>query len=218
MAAFDREAALKTAEKALRQGRIDAAITEYVRIVEKQPRDWNSANALGDLFIRANQISKGIAQYTRIADHLAEEGFYSKAGAVYKKILKLKPDDEHSLIQSADMAAKQGRLADAKSFYKTVADRRRSRGDKKGAAEISIRVGTLDPDDLEARLGAARAAAEVGDTATALREFTDIAVKYESQGQRTEALAAFRLAYDLNPQDAEIRGKLVSGYLATGDL
>jgi tetratricopeptide (TPR) repeat protein len=218
MAAFDREAALKTAEKALRQGRIDAAITEYVRIVEKQPRDWNSANALGDLFIRANQISKGIAQYTRIADHLAEEGFYSKAGAVYKKILKIKPDDEHSLMQSADMAAKQGRLADAKTFYKMVADRRRSRGDKKGAAEVSIRIGTLDPDDLEARLGAARAAADMGETATALREFTDIAAKHENQGQRNEALAAFRLAYDLDPKDADIRGKLVAGYLATGDL
>ena len=54
MAAFDREGALKTAEKALRQGRIDAAIGEYVRIVEKQPRDWNSANALDDLYMRAN--------------------------------------------------------------------------------------------------------------------------------------------------------------------
>src|SRR5918997_459579 len=175
MAPFDREAALKNAEKALRQGRIDAAIAEYVRIVEKQPRDWNSANALGDLYIRANNIDKGVAQYARIADHLAEEGFYSKAGALYKKILKIKPDNEHSLMQSADMAAKQGRLADAKGFYKAVADQRRARGDKKGAAEISIRVGTLDPDDLEARLGSARAAAEIGETDTAVREYADIA-------------------------------------------
>ena len=48
MAPFNREAALKSAEKALRQGRIDAAIAEYVRVVEAQPRDLNSANALGD--------------------------------------------------------------------------------------------------------------------------------------------------------------------------
>ena len=69
MASFDRESALKTAEKALRQGRIDAAISEYVRIVEAQARDWNSANALGDLYVRASQIDKAVAQYTRIADH-----------------------------------------------------------------------------------------------------------------------------------------------------
>jgi tetratricopeptide (TPR) repeat protein len=44
MPPFDREGALKTAEKALRPGRIDTAIAEYVRIVAAQRRDWNSAN------------------------------------------------------------------------------------------------------------------------------------------------------------------------------
>ena len=97
MPPFDREGALKTAEKALRQGRIDAAIAEYVRIVEAQPRDWNSANALGDLYVRASQVERGLAQYTRIADHLQNEGFYQKAAALYKKILKIKPDLESGL-------------------------------------------------------------------------------------------------------------------------
>ena len=96
MAPFDREGALKRAEKALRQGRVDAAIEEYQGIVSAQPRDWNSANALGDLYVRAKQVEKGVLQYTRIADHLAEEGFYPKAAALYKKILKIKPDDEET--------------------------------------------------------------------------------------------------------------------------
>src|ERR671914_99652 len=116
MPPFNRETALKTAEKALRQGRIDAAITEYLRIVEAQPRDWNSANALGDLYVRANQIDKGIAQYTRIADHLAGEGFYPKAAALFKKILKVRPDDEHAMLQSGELAAKTGKLHEAKQF------------------------------------------------------------------------------------------------------
>ena len=96
MPPFDSKAALKNAEKAIKQGRVDLAIAEYVKVVEAQPRDWNSANALGDLYVRANQIEKGVQQYTRIADHLAEEGFYPKAAALYKKILKIKPDDEYS--------------------------------------------------------------------------------------------------------------------------
>jgi tetratricopeptide (TPR) repeat protein len=218
MARFDREGALKAAEKALRQGRIDAAISEYVRIVEAQPRDWNSANALGDLYVRANQVEKGIAQYTRIADHLFEEGFYSKAAAVFKKILKIRPDDEHSLVQSGELAVKQGLLADAKTFLKTVAERRRAKGDKKGAAEFHIKIGLLDPDDLEARLGAARAAAEIGETLTALREYKAVGGKYEDQGRTPEALRAYQFAYELNPQDADIRGRLLKGYLDAGDV
>lgn len=218
MPPFDREAALKTAEKALRQGRIDAAIAEYVRITEAQPRDWNSANALGDLYVRASQLEKGVAQYTRIADHLAGEGFYPKAAALYKKIIKVKPGDEYALLQAGEIAAKQGLLADAKNAFKTVAEGRRTRGDKKGAAEISVRIGMLDPDDLEARLGAARAAAEIGQRAVAFREFREVATKLDEQSKHADALSVLALAYEIDPADADVRSRLLQGYLATGEF
>jgi tetratricopeptide (TPR) repeat protein len=218
MAPFDRESALKTAEKALRQGRIDAAIAEYVRIVDAQPRDWNSANALGDLYVRASQVDKAVAQYTRIADHLATEGFYPKAAALFKKILKVKPADEYALLQSGEIAAKQGLLADAKNAFKAVAEGRRSRGDKKGAAAISIRIGMLDPEDLEARLAAAKAAAEIGDTLTALGEFREVARKLDSQGKTADALNVLQLAHEMDPANAEVRGQLLNGYLQAGDV
>ncbi|OFW43102.1 MAG: hypothetical protein A3J29_12070 [Acidobacteria bacterium RIFCSPLOWO2_12_FULL_67_14b] len=216
MPPFDREGALKSAEKALKQGRIDVAIAEYVKVVEAQPRDWNSANALGDLFVRANQLDKGLAQFTRIADHLAEEGFYPKAAALYKKILKLRPEDEYALLQSADLAAKQGTLADAKKLLQTVVELRKKRGDKKGAAEVSIRLGTLDPDDLDARLKAAKSAAEMGDTATALREYRDVAARLDKQDKGAEALAAWQAAFDLDQSDDQARTRLFAAYLAGG--
>ena len=175
MPPFDRDAVLKAAEKNLKLGKVDAAIADYVKVVEAQPRDWNSANALGDLYVRAKKIEKGLEQYTRIADHLAQEGFYSKALALFKKILKLKPDNEYALLQSGDLAARQGTLADAKQFFMLVAEKRKARGDKKGSAEIAIRLGTLDPEDLDARMKAANMAAEMGDKATALREYKDVA-------------------------------------------
>jgi tetratricopeptide (TPR) repeat protein len=218
MPPFDRDAALKSAEKSLRLGKIEAAIADYVRIVEAQPRDWNSANALGDLYVRSNQIDKGIAHYTQIADHLAGEGFYPKAAALYKKILKVKPTDEYALMQSGEIAGRQGLLADAKNAFKAVAELRRNRGDKKGAAEISIRIGTLDPDDFEARLGAARAAIDIGDSATALREFRDVAQKLQAKGNHAEALSVFQLAFDIDPGDPAIRSTLLEGYLKANDI
>ncbi len=201
MPPFDREAALKAAEKALKLGKVDAAIVEYVKVVEAQPRDWNSANALGDLYVRSKQVEKGVQQYTRIADHLADEGFYPKAAALYKKILKIKPDDEYSMLQSGDLAAKQGTLADAKQFFLQVAERRKGRGDRKGAAEIAIRLGTLDPEDLDARLRAGQLAAEMGDTAIALREYREVAAKLEKQDRHADALVPLQLAYELDQSD-----------------
>lgn len=215
MPPFDREAALKAAEKALKLGKVDAAIAEYVKVVEAQPRDWNSANALGDLYVRGKQVEKGVQQYTRIADHLAEEGFYPKAAALYKKILKIKPDDEYSMLQSGDLAAKQGTLADAKQFFLQVAERRKARGDRKGAAEVAIRLGTLDPEDLDARLRAGQLAAEMGDTAVALREFREVAAKLEKQERYADALIPLQLAYDLDQSDDAVRARLFGAYLGT---
>jgi tetratricopeptide (TPR) repeat protein len=215
---FDREGALKSAEKALKQGRIDAAIAEYVRIVEAQPRDWNSANALGDLYVRAGQIDKGIGHYVRIADHLATEGFFPKAAALYKKIIKFKPGEEPALLQLGEIAARQGLLADAKLYFNQLADRRKARGDHRGAAELSVRVGTLDPDDLDARLSAARAAAGMDDATTALREFRDVAQRLADAGRDDARIDVLAEVAALDPGDLDVSATLASAFVARGDL
>ena len=97
--AIDRAATLRNAEKLIRQGKLDAGIAEYLRVVEDAPGDWNAKNALGDLYARAGQIDKAIEQFLEIANNLNDEGGVAKAGAVYKKILKIKPDHEQTLLQ-----------------------------------------------------------------------------------------------------------------------
>ena len=49
--AIDRAAALRTAEALLRQERLEPAIAEDLRVVEDQPRDWNTANTLCDHYV-----------------------------------------------------------------------------------------------------------------------------------------------------------------------
>ena len=215
--AFDRDSTLRSAEKLLRQGRLDLALAEYVKVLDDQPRDWNTANVLGDLYVRAGQIDKAAGQYTRIGDHLFEEGFFSKAAAVYRKILKIKSNDEHALLQSAEIAVKQGLLADAKSALGDLAERRRARGDRKGAAAIRMRLGSLDPNDLEARLIGARAAAEIGETPTAVNELKALA-EFLQPRRPDDALKLLTEAVNLSPADEEITSGLMRAYLAKGDL
>lgn len=62
----------------LRQGKLDGAIDQYVRLITEQPEDWNSINALGDLYLRAGKNDLAADQFIRIADHQFAEGFLPK--------------------------------------------------------------------------------------------------------------------------------------------
>ena len=148
---MDREDILWKAEKLVRQGRLNLAITEYKRVVDEYPEDWATANTLGDLYLRAQQIDMAVEQYSRIADHLAQEGFLPKANALYKKTLKIKPGYEHAMLQAADIAMRQGLLAEARQYFSQLAATRRAAGNLAGAAEALMRISALDPDDLGAR-------------------------------------------------------------------
>ena len=215
---IDREATLKKAEKALRQGRIDAAIAEYAHVVEEHPRDWNTANTLGDLYIRAGQPEKAAAQYNRIAEHFTREGFYPKAAALYKKILKIRPDDESAQVQLAEASARLGLVADAKAQFGAIVNRRRARGDHKGANELIVRLGALDAADFEARLAAARVLADSGQTAAAAVRFRQIADDLLERGRETEAMEALREAVKGNPKDIDGRAQLARAHLTAGDI
>ncbi len=216
--AVDREDTLKKAEKLLRQGRLDGAIAEYVRVVEDQPRDWNTINLLGDLYVRAGQAEKAAAQYARIADHFFREGFYPKAAAIYKKILKSTPDDETAQMHLAELSARQGLLADAKSYLTAVGTRRRARGDQQGADEIIARLGSLDPADFDARVAGARVLAAAGDEAGAAVRFRGIHDDLMEKGREPEALQALTEAVRLNPGDHEGRATLARAALTVGDI
>ena len=215
--AIDRAEAVKKAEKLLRQGKLDLAIAEYQRIVEEQPRDWNTRNTLGDLYVRASQPQKAVAQYEQVADHLYTDGFFAKAAALYKKILKFKPDEESVQLHLGEISAKQGLLADARGYFNAVAKRRKQRGDKAGADEIVIRLGSLDPADFDARALAAQTLANSGDRVGAAAMFRSIHADLVAKGRTDDGLKALGQAVRLNPDDVEGRAILAKLAIASGD-
>ena len=215
---IDREETLKKAEKLARQGKLDAAVAECLRVVADQPGDWATANTLGDLYVRAGQPDLAAGQYARIAEHFMAEGFYSKASAIYKKLLKLTPDDEGAQLNLAELSQKQGLLADAKAQLNGVEARRRGRGDRAGAAEIVVRRGALDPGDFEARTAGARTLAEMGRTGEAAAWFRSIHDDLLEKDRTSEALGALRQSVELNPDDQEARVTLAKTAVQVGDF
>ena len=144
---IDREAVLKKAEKLLRQGKLTGAIEEIVRLVEVQPRDVGARNALGDLYVRAGDTDRAVAEFTRAADQLFTDGFLPRAQATYKKALKVQAHHEHALSQLAEISCRQNLVADATGYLRQLAERRRLRGDEAGVAECQQRLLALEQKD-----------------------------------------------------------------------
>src|ERR1700752_3130675 len=187
-----------------------AAIEEYVRLVEDKPDDWNSANALGDLYVKAGQADRAAEQFNRAADHLYGEGFYPRASAVYKKVLKVRSHDDHALWQLADIAGRNGLLLDARSHYNRLIQDRRAAGNERGAVDCVIRLGKLADANVDAKRLGAKAPVRGGATRPAARLILSVADLHTKEGRVPEALEALREAAQLDPDDAEIQGNLAA--------
>jgi tetratricopeptide (TPR) repeat protein len=192
---IDREATLKNAEKLLRQGKLEAALAEYVRVVTTYPNDWNSVNALGDLYVRAGQSDKAIVQFARVGDHLLKEGAFARAVAIYKKIVRINPEDP------------RGTRGLAHASEKLHASRPVHRGGP-----------PVPPDDPDARMLASRTAQDVADVARACELLVEAADLYEAQGKPADAVAAIAEASGIDPANVALRERLLRMLIAQGEL
>ena len=108
--AFNRRQTLDEARRLASQNKLPAAIEAFERVVQHDPNDWNSANTLGDLLVRAQLIDRAVAHFVKIAEHRVETGFVAQAIGVYKKILRIAPGNAEALRRSE--ALQSQRLAD----------------------------------------------------------------------------------------------------------
>jgi tetratricopeptide (TPR) repeat protein len=205
---IDRDATIKKAEKLLKDGKLPAAIREYVALVEDRPDDWGSANTLGDLYVKAGEADRAVELFLRAADHLYTEGFYPRASAVYKKVLRIKDGHDHTIWHLADIAVRHGLLLDARTYYARLIRDRRSRQDERGAVDCLVRLALFEDADAEAMMVAARALLPLGESKKAARLMLSAADDLIKHGRAPEALDILKEAAQLSPDDEEIRARV----------
>jgi tetratricopeptide (TPR) repeat protein len=214
--AIDRDDALRKAEKLLRQGRLDGAISEYEHVVDAYPDDIATASALGDLYGRAGKASQAVAQFMRLGDHFLKDGVHAKAAASYRKVLKLDATHEGALLQLVEACAQQGQLADAKTHLQSAIDKRKGRGDQDGADTLVIRLAELDPNDFEARLQAASIRVRTGKVVTA--DLLALAKELDARKRVGEAEALLEEVVKRDPGATEVSLRLAKAALGRDEV
>lgn len=171
----DRGKILEAAEKFIRAGKFQDAITEYERLQEGEPFDVNIANVIGDLYLRIGRDDRAVKAFQEIAASYEAKGLYPQSLALYKKINKAIPDDIPSAIKLADLDAQLGFVAEAKAVFLQVGERLEKERHLKGLIFIYEKLIKLDRTDARYRLKLADLYSKDGSFDEAVEELNEAA-------------------------------------------
>ena len=121
--ALDREKSFKEAERLLKAGRAEQAVAELRKLADDSPRDVLGLNRSGDLLVKSGRGAHAIPFYERVVDQFSQSGFFPKAVAILKKILKLDPERPEAMLKLGDLYLRQKLPGEARTWLLHAADR-----------------------------------------------------------------------------------------------
>jgi tetratricopeptide (TPR) repeat protein len=214
--AFDKAKVVRAAEKYLAQGKIPAAILEYRQIVENDADDFTALNMLGDLYARENEKQPAIQCFLRIAEHYREEGFQSKAIAMYKKIDRLNPRSPEIANKLAALYESQGLIVDARAQYMVIAEACLRDGQTRKALDIFRKVADLDPQNTEARIKLAQGYLRESLPDEAAAAYIEAGAQFLARGDYERAAEVYTSALEIHPLDYTALNGLLDTHIALG--
>lgn len=78
-------------------------IEELSALVREHPDDWATENDLADALVHDGRIDEAVTRLCALGDRLAAEGFLARAHAIYKKALRLQPQDSYAASRAAEL-------------------------------------------------------------------------------------------------------------------
>jgi tetratricopeptide (TPR) repeat protein len=199
--AINRDKVMEVAEKLVARGKIDGAIQEYRKLLADNPKDIALLNKVGDLYVRISRNDEAVRLFLQLAARYAEDGFFVKAIAIYKKILKFDPTRLLVYEKLADLYHKQGLANEARSQYQVLVDYHQKHGDLRAGANVLEKMAELDPDDPTPRVRLAEAYHSLGDRERELKEYRALAELMMRHGRFDDAGQVFARAVAAAPDD-----------------
>ena len=214
--ALNRAKVMETADKLVRQGKLEEAIKHYTVLSEDNPRDVNTINRIGDLYVRLRKNKEGIRQFMRIADFYAGDGFHLKAIAMYKKITKLEPNHVEANERLADMYGKQGLGTEARTLFLSLAEQCIRSGQTAKALELYEKVRVLEPENAKIQLIIAEIHAREKEPEKALEGYLSVVAQLKKRGLADEALKVLQKASRLRASHPEVLAQMAELLHAVG--
>ncbi|HSE47645.1 MAG TPA: tetratricopeptide repeat protein [Terriglobales bacterium] len=210
---FNKQKVLAAAEKAVQQGKLQSAITEYEKVTKEDPKDLTVLNTIGDLYSRVGDSHKAAHYFKKVGDHYASDGFTVKAIAMYKKLVKLIPGETEAILKLAELYTQQGLYNDARQQYVLVADAYMKSNELDAAAKIFQKMLELDPENSTMQSRLADLYVKLGKKDEAKSIFFNAAQSLYAKGAFDAADEACNRVLHLDPANADalmLRGAIAA--------
>lgn len=200
--AFSKNKALENALKFLNQGKVAQAIGEYQQILRHDSKDQATLMTVGDLFARQGDMPQAIDYFERLAQVYLSDGFNSKAIAIYKKIVKLAPNELVPLERLADLHVQQGVLSEARPLFLQIAEAHLKANRAPKAVEVLHRLLEVEPDSPRVQMRLAELYNVMGQKGEAAQTYFGYAQRLFERGETEEAQKLIDRALELDAGNA----------------
>lgn len=215
---MDKNKIIEAASRYVQRGHYDKAIAEYRKILQKDPKDVRILLKIGELQQKKGEYEPAASTLTEVANAYAAEGFFLKAVAVFKQVLKLSPERVEVILRLAELYQQLGLMSDAMTQLQAAASHYEKAGRVEDSTEIFRRMVSLEPENVPSRLRLADLLARQGKTQEALSELRKVAGNLRSGNRIEDWLRVGERIVQLDPKDQNLGRELAAAYLAKNDM
>lgn len=195
---------MEKAQKLLQKGKIKDTIATLGQVMDMDPTDYRVLLKKGELEQRVGDNEGAKESYTRVAEQYSSDGFYLKAIAIYKKILKLDAEEYQIYSKLAHLYRKLGLDSEAKKHLKVVAEYYKAKGLQTNYHEVAVQLSELGEAISDSQIEFVEKAAKSGDRDRAIEHFKTVSEKYLEGGNITQLDGVVKKMDELGLQDLEI--------------
>jgi len=209
--------ALASAQKQLGRGNLDRAIKEYYVILKEDPKDLRVRQKIAELLARKGKIPEAIKEFSTVAEAYERGGFYPKAVAIYKQILRYEPKMMVWHLSLGEIYQQLAHTSDAMEHFNIVAQHYESQGSVRERVDIYERLIRINPSAVEYSEKLSALFVKEADTMGAVEVWRKFSEGAERRKDSDGRVLAHEKMSDLRPEDVELARKLADIYLDRGD-
>ncbi len=214
---MDKNKIIEAAARLVAKGAYDKAIKEYQKVLDVDPRDVRTLQKMGELYVKKNDNAHAATYFMRVAESYTSDGFFLKAVALYKQVLKL----DSTLIdvneKLAELHQQLQLMGEAMAFYQVVANHWDKQGDTHRSLGVLRKMVDLDPDNIPSRVKLADLYVREGLNDEAAQEFAKAAEHLKRNNRTDDYLRVAERLSALQPDNLNLARELAEAWLQRND-